>query len=137
LSTTDTPTAPATVAVADRPWHKLDGIDPATSAFPARGRAGRDPIFVIRNKNGFRGIERACPHLKATLADASLMANDTMIRCLQHSYIFRLADGKGVNCPGYFLKVFEVKAEDGALFARAAASPQPVAPTATPIEKGQ
>jgi nitrite reductase/ring-hydroxylating ferredoxin subunit len=54
-----------------------------------------------------------------TLIDAQLMGNSTMIRCAQHNYTFRLADGKGVNCPGFRIKVFDVKSEDGALYARA------------------
>jgi nitrite reductase/ring-hydroxylating ferredoxin subunit len=137
LSSTDTPASPAIVAAEDDPWQKLAGIDAATSAFPASARIGRVPIFIIRTKHGFRGVERACPHLKATLVDASLMANDTMIRCSQHSYTFKLADGKGVNCPGYFLKVFEVKVEDGALFARAANSPISVVQPAAPVECSQ
>jgi nitrite reductase/ring-hydroxylating ferredoxin subunit len=41
-----------------------------------------------------------------------------MIRCAQHNYTFKLSDGKGVNCPGFKIKVYEVKREDGALFAR-------------------
>jgi nitrite reductase/ring-hydroxylating ferredoxin subunit len=42
-----------------------------------------------------------------------------MIRCRWHNYVFRLNDGKAVNCPGFRLKVFEVKREGGALMARA------------------
>jgi len=42
-----------------------------------------------------------------------------MIRCRWHNYVFRLADGKGINCPGYKLRVFDVKLENGALYARA------------------
>jgi len=41
-----------------------------------------------------------------------------MIRCRWHNYVFRLTDGKAVNCPGYRLKVFEVKRQDKALLAR-------------------
>jgi hypothetical protein len=37
-----------------------------------------------------------------------------------HSYLFRLSDGKAVNCPGYRLRVFDVKEENGALFVRPA-----------------
>lgn len=99
-------------------WQKLEGIDPAGAEFPARARFAGDGILIFRTKDGFRGVERLCPHLKASLVDAIPMANGTMLRCSQHAYTFKLADGKGVNCPGYSIKVFEVKVEDGALFAR-------------------
>ena len=51
--------------------------------------------------------------------DAFLQGSDRMIRCRWHNYVFRLADGKGINCPGYKLRVFDVKLENGALYARA------------------
>jgi nitrite reductase/ring-hydroxylating ferredoxin subunit len=41
-----------------------------------------------------------------------------MIRCRWHNYVFRLNDGKAVNCPGFKLKVFEVKREEKVLLAR-------------------
>ena len=47
-----------------------------------------------------------------------------MIRCRWHNYAFRLADGKGINCPGYKLRVFDVKLENGALYARAVDGPR-------------
>jgi nitrite reductase/ring-hydroxylating ferredoxin subunit len=102
-------------------WQKLDGLDPETSKFPARAKVDGEGIIIIQAGAGFRGIQRSCPHLQATLLDAHLMANNTMVRCAQHNYTFKLSDGKGVNCPGFRIKVYEVKREDGALFARAVA----------------
>ena len=52
--------------------------------------------------------------------DADLVGNDTMIRCRQHVFTFRLSDGRGVNCPGFSVRVFEVKDEAGTLYARRA-----------------
>ena len=109
----------ATPAGADAPWHPLD-IDPATSPFPTRARCGDEQILVFKVKDGFRGTARVCPHQFFPLADAVLQGNDAMLRCSRHSYVFRLSDGKGINCPGYRLKVYEVKVENGMLVARAA-----------------
>jgi nitrite reductase/ring-hydroxylating ferredoxin subunit len=99
-------------------WEMLTGIDPATTEFPLRARCGDDPILVFRIGDGFRGVERSCPHQKRPLNDAILQGGDKMLRCRWHSYTFRLSDGKAVNCPGYKLRVYEVKLENGALFAR-------------------
>ena len=104
--------------MSERPWQRLDGVDPAADAFPARAKLDGEGILVFRTPAGFRGVERTCPHLKSTLIDAGLVANGTMIRCAQHAYTFRLADGKGVNCPGFRLRVFEVEPADGGLVAR-------------------
>jgi nitrite reductase/ring-hydroxylating ferredoxin subunit len=100
-------------------WLLLDGLDPRTSTFPVRARAGEEPLLVITTDNGgFRGVQRACPHLFESLADAVLMAQGTLLRCSKHNFIFRLTDGKGVNCPGFRIKVFDVKEDDGRLYAR-------------------
>ena len=77
-------------------------------------------ILIFRTRTGFRGVQRSCPHLKSTLMDAELVGNDTMIRCRQHVFTFRLSDGRGVNCPGFSVRVFEVKDEAGTLYARRA-----------------
>ena len=49
------------------------------------------------------------------MMNAQLTADDTMVRCPLHVFTFRLSDGKGVNCPGFRLKVYEIKEENGAL----------------------
>jgi nitrite reductase/ring-hydroxylating ferredoxin subunit len=104
--------------VAEAKWELLAEVDPSTTEFPLRTRCGDDPILVFRVGDGFRGVERACPHQKRPLNDAILLGGDKMLRCRWHSYTFRLSDGKAVNCPGYRLRVYEVKQENGALFAR-------------------
>jgi nitrite reductase/ring-hydroxylating ferredoxin subunit len=105
--------------VPDAAWQELAGLDPATAQFPAQARFDDHRILVLRIGTGFRGVERSCPHQQRSLHDAFLQGGDRMIRCRWHNYVFRLADGKGINCPGYKLRVFDVKLENGALYARA------------------
>jgi nitrite reductase/ring-hydroxylating ferredoxin subunit len=105
-------------SAADSDWQVLEGIDPDTTEFPALTRVGDDRILVLRIHNGFRGVERSCPHQQRSLHDAFLQGGATMLRCRWHNYVFRLSDGKAVNCPGYRLKVFEVKREGAVLLAR-------------------
>jgi nitrite reductase/ring-hydroxylating ferredoxin subunit len=100
-------------------WQVLQGIDPDTAEFPALSRVGEDRILVLRIGEGFRGVERSCPHQQHSLHDAFLQGGGAMIRCRWHNYVFRLNDGKAVNCPGYRLKVFEVRRKDNVLMARA------------------
>ena len=103
-----------------KPWHQLAGLDMATAQFPARARLEGEGIVILRTKTGFRGVQRSCPHLQGTMMNAQLTADDTMVRCTLHVFTFRLSDGKGVNCPGFRLKVYEIKEESGALYGRAA-----------------
>src|SRR2546425_12304015 len=103
----------------ERAWQLLEGLDPEKSTFPARARVDGEGILIFRTAKGFRGTQRACPHMGASLMDAQVIGEGSMLRCSRHVFTYKLSDGKGVNCPGFRLKVFEVKVEDSRLFARA------------------
>jgi nitrite reductase/ring-hydroxylating ferredoxin subunit len=103
----------------ERPWQVLAGLRP-DSNYPARANLAGEGIVIFRTKSGFRGVQRSCPHMQATMMNAELTANDTMVRCHLHIFTFKLSDGKGVNCPGFRLKVYEIKEENGALYGRSA-----------------
>ena len=75
-------------------------------------------IVIFKTKSGFRGVQRACPHMQATMMNAELIANDSMVRCPLHVFTFKLSDGKGVNCPGFKLTIYEIKEEDGKFFGK-------------------
>jgi nitrite reductase/ring-hydroxylating ferredoxin subunit len=102
----------------ERPWQVLAGLRPDSTNFPARANLEGQGIVILRTKTGFRGVQRSCPHLQGTMMNAELIANDTMVRCPLHVFTFKLSDGKGVNCPGFRLKVYEIKEENGVLFGR-------------------
>lgn len=105
---------------ADNPWRVLAGLHPENSKYPARASFDGQGIVIFRTKTGFRGVQRSCPHMQATMLQAHLTADDTMVRCHLHVFTFKLSDGKGVNCPGYRVKVYEVKEENGLLYGRTA-----------------
>ena len=92
-------------------WVPLENFDP--KQFPARARLSGQSIVVFNTKAGLRGTSRACPHMQATMMMAELAGNETMVRCPLHVFTFRLSDGKGVNCPGYGIEVFEIRERDG------------------------
>ena len=119
-TTTSSATAQASTSPnsGEASWHVLDGVHPDTATFPARARIDGDSIVVLRTKSGFRGIERKCPHMQATMMNAELAGNDTMVRCPLHVFTFKLSDGKGVNCPGFRIAVYEVKVDGGVLLGR-------------------
>ena len=52
-------------------WQKLEGVDPAGTKFPVRARVDGEGILIFRTKDGFRGVQRSCPHLNASLMDAT------------------------------------------------------------------
>lgn len=112
--------AAQSVAKEELPWQLLPGIHPRLTQFPGRTSFGGNGIIIFRTKHGFRGVQRNCPHMQATMLQAVLTSNDTMVRCSLHAFTFRLKDGKGVNCPGFRIKVYEIKEENDALYGREA-----------------
>ncbi len=105
---------------ADNDWQPISGIDIGGTTFPARAKLGNDWIVVFRTASGLRGTQRACPHQQASMLDAVAMSGATMLRCPRHNFIFRLTDGRGVNCPGFELTVYEIREDAGALYGRRA-----------------
>ena len=104
----------------EKSWQPLVGLRPDNATFPARATLEGEAIVVFRTKTGYRGVQRSCPHMQATMMNAELTANDTMVRCFLHAFTFKLSDGKGVNCPGFKMNVYEIKEESGALYGRLA-----------------
>jgi len=102
----------------ERPWQVLTGLRREGAKYPARARLGGEGIVILRTQSGLRGVQRACPHMQGTMLNAELVANETMVRCPLHAFTFRLSDGKGVNCPGFRIKIYEIKEENGALYGR-------------------
>ncbi len=58
------------------------------------------------------------------------MAGDTVLRCANHNFTFKLSDGKSLNSPAFRLRVFEVKVEDDVFYGRWV-TPNPPAGVAT------
>jgi nitrite reductase/ring-hydroxylating ferredoxin subunit len=94
---------------ADPTWRTAEGLDPATAHFPAIAKLGDERVVILHTGKGYRGIELRCPHQKAIMTLGIMMGASTMVRCPKHNFIFRLTDGKGVNCVGLNLKVYEVR----------------------------
>ena len=92
-------------------WQPIEGIDPEEAAFPLRTALGGERIVVFREGNDYWAVERYCPHQHTDFSRGVIVGNGTMIRCGLHAYTFKLADGSGVNCPGYKINVYEVRRE--------------------------
>ncbi len=101
----------------DTDWVPVQVAD-TTAPYPWSARLGDQGIFLFQTSDGLRGVERHCPHEGALLAKATLLGSGRMLKCPLHNFVFRLSDGIAVNCPGYRLRVFEVRDHGGTLFAR-------------------
>jgi nitrite reductase/ring-hydroxylating ferredoxin subunit len=104
----------------EQPWQILKGLAPEPAKYPARASLDDEGIVVFRTNSGWRGVQRSCPHMQATMMNAELIANETMVRCPLHVFTFKLSDGKGVNCPGFRIKIYDIKEESGVFYGRLA-----------------
>jgi nitrite reductase/ring-hydroxylating ferredoxin subunit len=102
-------------------WERLE-IDPRSATFPAAASVAGQAIWVFAVSGGLRGVQEMCPHEQRSLGEARLVGDGKMVRCAYHNYTFKLANGSGVNCPGFRIAVYAVKEEDGALFAQPVAA---------------
>jgi nitrite reductase/ring-hydroxylating ferredoxin subunit len=100
-------------------WERLE-VDPRSAAFPAAASVAGTPIWVFAVGDGFRGVQEMCPHEQRSLGEARLVGDAKMVRCAYHNYTFKLANGSGVNCPGFRIAVYAIKEEGGALYAQPA-----------------
>lgn len=102
----------------DGDWVCASPLPIAEIEFPFRFRAAAEIIVIHRTKHGFRAVDKGCPHQGVSWMLGDLIMDESMIKCPLHAYTYRLSDGKGVNCPGFRIKVFDVKEADGRLFVR-------------------
>jgi len=107
-------------SVEERPWQPLTGLQVDQAKYPMRVKLNGESIILFKTQTGYRGVQRRCPHMQASMLDAELTANDTMVRCPLHVFTFKLSNGKGVNCPGFKVSVYEIKEVDGQLLGRLA-----------------
>ena len=47
----------------EQPWQPLTGLRPDNTKYPARASLEGEGIVILKTKNGYRGVQRACPHM--------------------------------------------------------------------------
>lgn len=99
-------------------WTIIDNVHPEDTAFPARAEVAGEKVVVFRQDDRYWAVQRSCPHQGTDFSRGVIVGNGTMVRCGLHAYTFRLRDGRGINCPGYEIDVYEVVREDDRLMAR-------------------
>ena len=99
-------------------WNIVDHVHPENATFPARAEVAGEKVVVFRQDDRYWAVQRFCPHQRTDFSRGVIVGNGSMVRCGLHAYTFRLSDGRGVNCPGYEIEVYEVVRQDDRLKAR-------------------
>ncbi len=99
-------------------WIPIDDVDVDATGFPARAALGDEKIVIFRVGDGYRAVQRHCPHQNTDFSRGVIVGDGAMLRCGLHAYTFKLADGNGVNCPGYRIAVYDVVRDGARLMGR-------------------
>ncbi len=75
------------------------------------------PILVVNYGQGFRAIPPVCPHMEEPLAESGIVAR-CVLTCTKHLWAWDLATLERQGETERALKTYEIREENGDLFAR-------------------
>lgn len=96
-------------------WTKLVREDAIAEGELRLARMGVRQVFVTKEGGTLRVFKNACPHAGAPLSGGH--AVDGFVVCPRHQWQFRLSDGSCPAHPIYSLRGYDVKVEDGWVWA--------------------
>jgi nitrite reductase/ring-hydroxylating ferredoxin subunit len=73
-------------------------------------RVQEKDIAIFRTGETFVVMDRWCPHLNGDLAAGCLMGR--AVKCPLHGFMFSVETGRGLNCPGFNVKVYDVRVDE-------------------------
>lgn len=77
--------------------------------------AGED-VIIFRCGGGYVAMDRWCPHRRGDLVFGRVTGN--AMKCTLHGFMFSAESGHGLNCPGFNVRVHELRVEDGVISVR-------------------
>jgi len=64
----------------DASWIPVEGIDAGADGFPQPARIGAADVLVFRLDDGFRAVQRTCPHQHASFTDAQVIGGRVTVQ---------------------------------------------------------
>lgn len=96
-------------------WMKLMREDAISDGELRLARLGVRQVVVAKQGASLRVYKNACPHAGAPLSGGHVV--DGFVVCPRHQWQFRIDDGSCPAHPIYALRGYEVKIEDGWIWA--------------------
>jgi toluene monooxygenase system ferredoxin subunit len=98
-------------------WKRVCSVDEVTENSVRKFDVDGIPILIINFGQGFRAIPPVCPHMEEPLEESGVVAR-CVLTCTKHLWAWNLLT---LNMQGETerpLKVYELREDNGALFAR-------------------
>jgi nitrite reductase/ring-hydroxylating ferredoxin subunit len=73
-------------------------------------------LVVLRQGDRYVAMDRWCPHSDGDLAKGRVLGK--ALKCPLHGFMYSVDTGRGVNCPGFAVRVHEVRVDGGVLSVR-------------------
>ena len=90
-------------------WDEVaDSNVTSTNEFRVVNVNGQD-LLIIRRGDRYIAMDRWCPHQQADLAEGRIVGN--ALKCPLHGFMFSLVHGRGLNCPGFDVRMHDVEVE--------------------------
>ena len=75
-----------------------------------------EDLIIFRHGERYVSMDRWCPHQNGDLAGGQIVGR--ALKCPLHGFMFSVDAGRGLNCPGFNLRVHDVQVENGFLSVR-------------------
>ena len=75
-----------------------------------------EDLLIFRHGDRYVAMDRWCPHQNADMAEGRIVGR--ALKCPLHGFMFSLDSGRGLNCPGFNVRVHDVQVENGCLRVR-------------------
>jgi nitrite reductase/ring-hydroxylating ferredoxin subunit len=73
-------------------------------------------LVLLRQGDRYVAMDRWCPHSDGDLAKGRLLGK--ALKCPLHGFMYSVDTGRGVNCPGFAVRVHEVRVDGDVLSVR-------------------
>ncbi len=73
-------------------------------------------LVIVRQGDRYLAMDRWCPHQDGDMSEGRIVGK--ALKCPLHGFMFSLDHGRGLNCPGFNLRVHEINMENGRLSVR-------------------
>jgi nitrite reductase/ring-hydroxylating ferredoxin subunit len=97
-------------------WIPVLDLDVAALEAPRAVTVEGVELVVLRQGDRYVAMDRWCPHSYADLAQGRVLGK--ALKCPLHGFMYSVDTGRGVNCPGFAVQVYEVRVDSGGLSVR-------------------
>jgi nitrite reductase (NADH) small subunit len=105
-----------TTPAGDPTWIRVVDLNecPDSSVFSVRVQ--EKDVAIFRNGNSYIAMDRWCPHLQGDLGAGCIIGK--AVKCPLHGFMFSVDTGRGLNCPGFNVNLYQVRVDENILSVR-------------------